>query len=69
MENKQNGYLKLKAYFVENGIKQSDVADLLDLSRSAFNSKLNRNKADFTLNQVRLICKTYKISASEFFLS
>lgn len=69
MENKQNGYLKLKAYFVENGIKQSDVAGLLDLSRSAFNSKLNRNKADFTLNQVRLICKTYKISASEFFLS
>ena len=68
MENKQNGYLKLKAYIVENGIKQSDVADLLDLSRSAFNSKLNRNKADFTLKQVRLICKTYGISASEFFL-
>lgn len=68
MENKQNGYLKLKAYFVENGIKQSDVADLLDLSRSAFNSKLNRNKTDFSLNQVRLICKTYGISASEFFL-
>ena len=69
MENKQNGYLKLKAYFVENGIKQSDVANLLNLSRSAFNSKLNRNKADFTLNQVRLICKTYGVSASEFFLT
>lgn len=69
MENKHNGYLKLKAYFVENGIKQSDVANLLNLSRSAFNSKLNRNKADFTLNQVRLICKTYGVSASEFFLT
>ena len=68
MENKSTGYLKLKAYFVEHGIKQTDVAKLLNLSRSAFNTKLNQNGADFSLNEVRLLCKTYKISPSEFFL-
>ena len=62
------GYAKLKAFFVEYGINQQEVADALGLTRSTFNSKLNRNHADFTLAEVRFLCRTYKLDANEFFL-
>ncbi|XGU47481.1 helix-turn-helix domain-containing protein [Fusobacterium necrophorum subsp. funduliforme] len=68
MKEEKLGYQKLKAFFVEKGIKQNDVAEILNLSRTAFNCKLNRNGLDFTLDEVRTICKTYEIKASEFFL-
>lgn len=63
-----NGYSKLKGYFVEHGIKQDDVAKLLQISRSTFNSKLNCNKADFTISEVRTICNKYNLDANIFFL-
>ena len=61
-------YNKLKAYFVENGIKQIEVAELLGISRVAFSNKLNRNrKSDFTLKEVRTLCSRYNLLADEFF--
>lgn len=65
---KQVGYTKLKAFFVEHGIKQQDVAESLGLDRSTFNSKLNRNGADFTLPEVRYLCITYNLDANVYFL-
>lgn len=62
------GYAKLKGYLVEHGIKQQEVADLLGLDRSTLNVKLNRNNADFTLLEVRVLCRTYGLDANEFFL-
>lgn len=62
-------YYKFKAYLVENGIKQKDVAKTLGVTNATFNTKLNRNGSDFTMKQVRTLCREYGISADEFFLS
>lgn len=62
-------YNKLKAYFVENGIKLKEVAELLGISRVTFSYKLNRcRNADFSLKEVRTLCRRYNLSADEFFL-
>ncbi len=69
MCNVKDGYRKLKAYLVENGIAQGEVADLLGISRSTFNSKLHRKGADFTLPEVRSMCERYGLDANKFFLT
>ena len=62
-------YNKLKAYFVENGIKQKEVAELLGISRVTLSCKLNRYRnSDFTLTEVRTLCSRYNLPAGEFFL-
>lgn len=61
-------YYKFKAFLVENGIKQKDVAKTLGITNATFNAKLNRNGSDFTIKQVRILCKEFNISADEFFL-
>ena len=62
-------YNKLKAYFVENGIKQKEVAELLGISRVTLSYKLNRYRnSDFTLEEVRTLCSWYNLPAGEFFL-
>ena len=61
-------YNKLKAYFVENGIKQREVAELLGISRVTLSYKLNRNRnSDFTLKEVRTLCGRCNLPADEFF--
>ena len=62
------GYSKLKGYFVEHGIKQQEIADLLKIGRSTLNVKLNRNGTDFTMQVVRTLCRKYKLDANIFFL-
>lgn len=62
-------YNKMKAYFVENGIKLKEVAELLGISRVTLSYKLNRYRnADFSLKEVRTLCRRYNLSADEFFL-
>lgn len=62
-------YNKLKAYFVENGIKLKEVAELLGISRVTLSYKLNRYRnADFSLKEARTLCNRYNLSADEFFL-
>lgn len=61
-------YLKLKAYLVENNIKQKDVAEKLGITATSFNSKIHRNGQDFTLKEVRALCKLYNLDSNEFFL-
>lgn len=59
--------LKFKGYCVENGIKQTEIADLLDLSVSVVNQKMN-GRLDWTLEQVRTLCQHFKISADIYFV-
>lgn len=59
--------LKFKGYCVENGIKQAEIADLLHISVSRANSKLN-GREPFTLEQVKILCKAFAISADIYFL-
>lgn len=68
VKRRHSPYTKFKAYLDENDINQKEVAALLGKSRAAFNQNLNGTGGDFSLSEVRLICKTYNISADEFFL-
>jgi transcriptional regulator with XRE-family HTH domain len=65
---KRVGYAKLKGFLVEHGIQQQEIADALGIDRSTFNSKLNRNNADFTLSEVRYLCRTYHLDFNTFFM-
>lgn len=67
-DRKDKGYVKLKAFFVENSIKQRSIADEMGLDRSTFNSKINRNGSDFSLAEVRYLCKRFNLDANLFFL-
>lgn len=60
-------HLKFKAWLVENGIKQKDLAELLGITTENLNAKIN-GKQNFTLAQVKQICEAYKISADIFFV-
>lgn len=64
----QRGYLKFKAFLVEKGITQYELAETIGMSTSQLNLILNgqRNK-DFTGEQIKRICNTYKISADDYF--
>lgn len=68
VNTKKKGYTKLKAFLVEHSIKQEEVANELGLDRTTFNSKLNRNGSDFSLSEVRYICKKFNLDANLFFL-
>lgn len=59
--------MKFKAWLVENGIKQNEVAELLQISRESVNAKLNKRE-EFTLSQVKRLCEHYKISADDYFV-
>lgn len=61
-------YTKLKIFFLEHNIKHKDVAKLLKISHSRFSLKINRYKgADFTADEIRVICKNYTLNSEIFF--
>ncbi len=57
--------LKFKAWMTENRITQKEIMELLDLSGTSVNKKVN-GKEDFTLPQIRAICQKYGISSDIF---
>jgi plasmid maintenance system antidote protein VapI len=59
--------LKFKAYLAERQIKQREVAQTLGITIQNANRKIN-GKEPFTLDQVKILCKKYKLSADEYFL-
>ena len=59
--------LKFKAFCVENRIKQKDIAEILEITVQSVNRKLN-DKEPFTLEQVKILCVTFGISADEYFV-
>lgn len=59
--------LKFKGYCTEHGIKQKEIAELLGISVGSVNRKIN-GKEKFTLEQVKIICAHYGISADEYFI-
>lgn len=62
-------YNKLKFYLKEHDILQEKFAKDLGISPSAFNQKLNGTGGDFSMKEVRAICKKLNISADDFFIS
>ena len=61
-------YYKFKAFLIEKGIAQKELAELLGKSVSALNQNLNGTGGDFSIKEIRLICHTYGISSDYFFL-
>ncbi|MFS0783597.1 helix-turn-helix domain-containing protein [Bacillus sp. 1P06AnD] len=61
-------YRKFKAFLVEQGIEQREVAKLLEKSVSALNQNLNGTGGDFSLTEVRKICCAYNISSDAYFV-
>lgn len=57
--------LKFKGWMVENKVTQKELMDLLGLSQTSINKKVN-GKEDFSLPQIRAICEKYHISADIF---
>lgn len=57
--------LDFKGWLVTNGIKQQEIANLLGLSLTIVNAKLN-GKSEFTVSQVRILCRHYKLDANIF---
>jgi transcriptional regulator with XRE-family HTH domain len=57
---------KFKTYCIEHGIKQTEIAEVLNVSVQTVNRKLN-NKQSFTLKQVKALCVHYGISADKYF--
>jgi len=59
--------LKFKGYCAEHNIKQTEIAELLDINVQSVNRKMN-GKEPFTLEQVKILCQHYGISADEYFV-
>ncbi len=61
-------YSKLKGFLAEKNIPQQEVATLLGMSRNKLNLILNGKRSrDFSVQEMRLICETYKIFPSDYF--
>lgn len=67
-EKKAIPYLKFKNFLTENNIKRKEIAKLLGITSSSLSRKINKRNNDFNFNEVKEICKFFKISADEFFL-
>ena len=61
-------YVKFKQFLVENDIKRKDIAKLLGISLTLTSSKLNTNKDDFTLKQIRTLCNKYDLDSNVYFI-
>ena len=59
--------LRFKGFMAENGIKQTDLAELLCLDVSNVNLKVN-GKQPWTVAQIKTICDRYQISADKYFI-
>lgn len=59
--------MRFKMWLVENRVTQRSIAKLLEISITATNRKVN-GKEDFSLDQVRKICREYDVSADQLFI-
>lgn len=60
-------YFKFKKYLIDNNIRQKELAENLGKSQSFVNKALNRNGAEFTSTDFRLIKDSYNIVIDEYF--
>lgn len=64
---RRNPYRKLKAFIVERGLSQKEVANYLDKTPSALNQNLNGTGGDFSLSEARLLIEKYNVPPEYFF--
>lgn len=66
MENREP-YSKFKGYLAEKNIQQKKIAKLLDVSPSTFSKRLNGKGGDFSIQDLKKICRNLNIKAEIFF--
>lgn len=64
-EETKNPYLALKAFFILNNIEQKEIEELLLIDNRILSKKID-GYAEFTFDEVKLICDTYDISSEIF---
>ncbi len=57
--------MTFKAWLVQHGITQRELAKQLGISVTMVNAKVN-GRREFTLAQIRKICQMYELSADIF---
>lgn len=60
-------YNKIKAFFVENGIKHKEVAQLLQVNPNTISKKLNGFGGDFSLSDAKLLHYQLGVPIAYFF--
>lgn len=68
MNRTHKPYSMLKAVMIELGVKNIDLASLLDITDVSVRNKIS-GKSDFTLGEAETICRTYSLPISIFFES
>lgn len=66
--NRKGGYMKenkFKGWCAAHNVKIKDIAELLGIKYNNASAKIN-GKQNFTLPQVKIICRHYQISADIF---
>jgi len=66
---KHQPYTKFMAWMKENNVSNNDIADLLAVHKSVVSKRLNGTGADFSIEEVRIICVHYGISADTYFVA
>lgn len=69
INRRREPYTKFKAFLVENNIKQSEVAKLLNKSNSALNQNINGTGGDFSVVELKLLHHTYGVSIDKYFIA
>ena len=61
-------YRKLIGILAERGIRNRDIADLLNISEQSVSNKLNRrNGLDFRADEIKKLSETYEIDSNIIF--
>jgi DNA-binding XRE family transcriptional regulator len=61
---------KIKSLLVLNGMKQSEMAQIIGVTEVTFSNKLNRKgNKKFDIDEALIICKTLNVTLNEIFLS
>lgn len=60
-------YTKFKAFLIENSIKQTDLAKMLNKSKSALNQNINGTGGDFSMKDLKIIRDKLGIRIDDYF--
>lgn len=55
----------LRSYMIRHGETQSDIAEVLDITRPTLSRKINGNGGDFTQREIVLLKEHYNLSPEE----
>jgi len=57
----------LKTLMVQRGIKNKELAEVLDITPSLFSQKINENRSRFDIDEMSILCDYLNISMDDYF--